>query len=239
MNPIIEEIRITLQSLAHQKNQETSSRFFKEGEAAKVYGVRMPLVNNLAKDTFKLLRGLDKNSIFDLCEELWKSAYLEEAIIACIWSESLRKSYEEDDIKRFEYWIDTYVNNWADCDTFCNHTVGNYMMKFPHQLKILKRWAGSKKRFVRRAAAVSLIVPAKKGHFLNEIFELADILLVDSDDLVQKGYGWLLKSASQAHPEMVFNYVMKNKHNMPRTALRYAIEKLPADMKIEAMKKSI
>jgi len=72
---------------------------------------------------------------------------------------------------------------------------------------------------------------------LKDIFEIAGILLVDKDDLVQKGYGWMLKAASQAYQKEVFDFVMKNKATMPRTALRYAIEKMPQEMKVEAMKK--
>jgi len=90
---------------------------------------------------------------------------------------------------------------------------------------------------MRRAAAVSLIIPARKGKFLDEIFRIADILLTDTDDLVQKGYGWMLKAASQAHQEEVFAYVMLNKNVMPRTALRYAIEKIPPAWKEKAMEK--
>jgi 3-methyladenine DNA glycosylase AlkD len=55
--------------------------------------------------------------------------------------------------------------------------------------------------------------------------------------MVQKGYGWMLKAASQSHQKEVFDYVMKYKAIMPRTALRYAIEKMPAQLKAEAMKK--
>ena len=90
---------------------------------------------------------------------------------------------------------------------------------------------------MRRAAAVSLIVPAKQGKFLKESIEIADLLLTDTDDMVQKGYGWLLKEASRKHTDEVFAYVMKNKRVMPRTALRYAIELMPKDLKAEAMKK--
>jgi 3-methyladenine DNA glycosylase AlkD len=90
---------------------------------------------------------------------------------------------------------------------------------------------------MRRAAAVSLIVPAKRGKFLNDVFEIADLLLTDNDDMVQKGYGWLLKEASRRHQNDVFDYVMRNKKIMPRTALRYAIELLPRDLKSEAMKR--
>ena len=62
-------------------------------------------------------------------------------------------------------------------------------------------------------------------------------MLLDNDDLVQKGYGWMLKAASQAHPQAVFTYVMQHKAEMPRTALRYAIEKMPQELKSQAMAK--
>ncbi len=62
-------------------------------------------------------------------------------------------------------------------------------------------------------------------------------MLLDNDDLVQKGYGWMLKAASESHQKEVFDYVMKNKARMPRTALRYAIEKMPKDLKVKAMEK--
>ena len=101
----------------------------------------------------------------------------------------------------------------------------------------LKKWAKSENRWVKRASAVSLIVPARKGKFLNDIFEIADILHSDKDDMVQKGYGWMLKAASQAHQKEVFNYVMSKKATMPRTSLRYAIEKMPAELKARAMAK--
>lgn len=90
---------------------------------------------------------------------------------------------------------------------------------------------------MKRAAAVSLIIPARQGKFLNDIFEIADILLLDRDDMVQKGYGWMLKAASQAHQDDVLNYVVKNKTAMPRTALRYAIEKMNPEQKALAMAK--
>jgi len=60
---------------------------------------------------------------------------------------------------------------------------------------------------------------------------------LDGDDLVQKGYGWMLKAASEAHQEEVYDYVMKNKAKMPRTALRYSIEKMPDALRKKAMEK--
>jgi 3-methyladenine DNA glycosylase AlkD len=129
------------------------------------------------------------------------------------------------------------VDNWASCDTLCNHTVGEFLERYPQFLPKLNEWARSENRWVRRAAAVSLIVPARKGLFLGDIFSIADILLKDEDDLVRKGYGWMLKASSQAYPDKVFEYVMTHKEEMPRTALRYAIEKLPPDMRHQAMER--
>jgi 3-methyladenine DNA glycosylase AlkD len=73
--------------------------------------------------------------------------------------------------------------------------------------------------------------------FLTEALEISDTLLSDGDDIVQKGYGWLLKEESRLHQKEVFDYVVKNRGVMPRTALRYAIELMPKELKAEAMKK--
>lgn len=253
MGIITEQVRQALIICIDEKTLATSSRFFKEGEAAKAHGVRMSDVSKIGKESFKQIEKLPKQEIFSLCEELWKSGYLEESVVACIWAESLHKQYEPADFKIFEYWVHNYLTNWADCDTLCNHTIGNFIMMYPEYISELKKWAKSSNRWVKRASAVTLIIPARKGLFLDDVFEIADILLLDQDDLVQKGYGWMLKAASMSestaaskktdpeirkkHLNEVFDYVMKYKSVMPRTALRYAIEKMPAELRVEAMKK--
>ena len=108
---------------------------------------------------------------------------------------------------------------------------------FPDHVKRLRQWAGLPNRWMKRGAAVSLIIPARNGLFLEDVFSIADDLLLDPDDRVQKGYGWMLKAASQAHPDEVFAYVMGKKDSMPRTAYRYALEKMPKEWRAEAMKK--
>lgn len=235
MITVIQQIKTDLQKNSDEITRTSGMRFFKE--SVKLYGVKTAVVSQIGKKYFPLIKNEDKKIIFDLCESLWQSGYMEESFIACHWSERIHKQFEKDDIKIFEKWISRYVTNWASCDTFCNHTVGEYIEMFPEEIEVLKKWATSKNRWMKRAAAVSLIVPARKGKFLNDIFEIADILLNDIDDMVQKGYGWMLKATSQAHEEKVFDYVMKNKKTMPRTALRYAIEKMPDDLKKEAMNK--
>jgi 3-methyladenine DNA glycosylase AlkD len=235
MKNIIETIRQELKSGADEAIRESGRKFFKE--EVKLYGMKTATVSRMAKAHFREIRGLGKEEVFALCEKLWKSGWMEESFIACQWAYGFRNEYTPDDFTVFERWVSQYVSNWAACDTLCNHTVGAFVEMHPRFLENLKSWTASDNRWMRRAAAVSLIIPARNGKFLEDVFEIADRLLTDGDDLVQKGYGWMLKAASQAKCDEVFKYVMRNKHAMPRTALRYAIEKMPKEMKAEAMKK--
>jgi len=235
MEKIIEKIRKELIKNADEKTRLKGEKYFREN--VKIYGLKSAQVVQISKDYYKTIADKSKDNIFSLCDELWKSGYMEEAGIACLWSYNARKQYVPADFKVFERWVNKYVNNWAACDTLCNHSVGTFIEMNPAYLNELKGWAKSGNRWVKRASAVSLIVPARKGLFLKDIFEIADILHSDPDDMVQKGYGWMLKVASQAHQKEVFDYVMSKKKTMPRTALRYAIEKMPPELKARAMVK--
>lgn len=236
MTKILDEIRNRLKENSDEKTRESGTRFFKE--QVKLYGVNTALVEKMGKEYFKIIKkDKNKTEIFALCDELWQSGYMEESFIACNWAYSLNKEYEETDWHIFEKWVKNYVGNWASCDTLCNHTIGSFVEMYPQYVNELKQWAKSANRWEKRAAAVTLIIPARKGLFLQDIFEIANILLQDKDDLVQKGYGWMLKAASQAQEKEVFNFVMENKKTMPRIALRYAIEKMPQELKEKAMQK--
>jgi 3-methyladenine DNA glycosylase AlkD len=234
MQNIIETIRAELIQRANEKTRISGQRFFKEDIDA--YGVKIPEVQQIGKTYFREIRTASKAEIFSLCEMLWQSGKFEECIIACNWSHAVHKQYEPGDFHTFEHWIEHYVTNWATCDTFCNHTMGAFLEMYPEYLSQLRRLAVSTNRWLRRAAAVSLIIPARKGMYLQEIFGIANLLLTDPDDLVRKGYGWMLKVAASKHLSEVFNFVMQHRDIMPRVALRYAIEKMPPEMKAEAMK---
>lgn len=235
MESIINKIRRELEKNIDEKTQASSQNFFKE--EIKCYGVKSAIVSKISKEYFTFISGNSKPEIFDLCDKLWQSGYIEESFIACNWSYYIHKQYGPRDFQVFEKWISTYINNWASCDTLCNHAVGEFIEMYPEYLSKLKEFAKSENRWMRRAAAVTLIIPARKGKFLNDIFEIADILLLDKDDLVQKGYGWMLKAASESNQQAVFEYVIKKKAVMPRTALRYAIEKMPKELKAIAMER--
>jgi 3-methyladenine DNA glycosylase AlkD len=232
---ILHKITETLIASGDEKTRDSSQRFFKE--TIRCHGVKAAVTERIGKEFYQSVKHLTKFEVFGLCEKLWQTGYLEEAGIACNWSYYLHRQYTPGDFAVFEKWVDTYVTNWATCDTLCNHTVGTLVEMYPDLIQELKRWARSSNRWMKRAAAVSLIIPARHGKFLPDIFEIADILLLDKDDMVQKGYGWMLKAASQSHQQTIFEYVMRNKTAMPRTSLRYAIEKMPRELKELAMAK--
>ncbi len=235
MNQILAQIRAELNANVDVATQSSFQRFFKED--VKYYGVKTGIVEKIAGKYWKEITPLPKREIFALCEDLFKTDYTEEAFIVSGWVPRLTARFEPADLVVFCRWIDVYINNWAKCDGFCNHTLGNFFEKYPELLPELEQWAHSNNRWVKRASAVSLIVPAKKGRFLENVFKISDILLLDGDDMVQKGYGWLLKEAGRLHQTEVYDYVIKHKKTMPRIALRYAIEIMPPELKSEAMKR--
>jgi len=235
MDDILRKVRQELIDASDEKTRESGMRFFKE--EVSLYGVRSADVRRIVKDNYDLIKVRTKSDILSLCEALWQSGQMEETFIACEWSHRLNKQYTPEDFRIFERWVRQYLDNWASCDTLCNHTIGDFILMYPGYLSELKRWALSDNRWVRRASAVSLILPARHGKFLPDIFDIAGILLLDKDDMVQKGYGWMLKEASKPYQKEVFDFVMKHKAVMPRTALRYAIEKMPAELKRRAMER--
>lgn len=232
-NKIIEDLRKELKKNSDPKLKESSKRFFKE--EIKVYGIKIATVTAISKKYYPEIKELKKEEVFEICEELLKSDYCEEAYIVANWLPKEIKKLEKKDIYIFKQWIDKYINNWAKCDSFCNHTIGDMITRYPELAKEVKSWSKSKNTWMKRASAVSFILPARKGEYLDITFEISNTLLLDKEDLVQKGYGWLLKEASRKNQKEVLAYVIKNKKVMPRTALRYAIELMPKELKEKAM----
>jgi len=235
VDPVIKAIQKDLTLVIDEKTKQNFHRFFKERVYA--YGCKTASVHAIAKKYWKEVSKRDKAEIFSLCEELYQSGYLEEAFIVSSWIPNLKDRFEPADIYTFRRWIDTYITNWAACDGFCNHSIGDFIEKYPEFIGELKTWTRAENRWMRRAAAVSLIIPAKRGKYLDDVLEIADALLTDTDDMVRKGYGWLLKEAGRCHEDIIFEYVMAHKKEMPRTSLRYAIELMPPEKRAEAMRK--
>ena len=223
---------------AHDKpeNRINYQQFFKE-KLEHPEGLKAAILRKISKQCFIGLKKLPAKDILAIGDDLLDSGERYMRFFAFEWALKVKKEYRPQDFKRFASWLKKYVDNWGACDHLCCGPIGYLVYQFPELAVKLQPWTKSRNRWQRRASAVSLIVAVRKGTLLNEVLRTADILLKDTDDMVQKGYGWMLKEASHEFPAEVFEYVMKNKREMPRTALRYAIEKLPPNRRKEAMKK--
>ncbi len=235
---LVQEIRNRLQlySNAEEKRKRINwERQFQE--TPRLYGVPTPTVRKLSSEFFQKIKKKPKREILQLCNALLESRYSEERTIAFDWAFRLRKRFERRDFHLLETWLMKHVCSWGACDDLCTHALGAFILQFPEYIQNTKDWTQSENRWTKRASAVSLIYSIRRKKRLEDIFNTADALMADQDVMVQKGYGWMLKEASNHYPKEVFSYVMKNKRKMPRTALRYAIEKLSPQHRREAMKR--
>lgn len=210
---------------------------FEKEKLEKPMVLRTGIVRKVSAEHFREIRNLPKDEIFKLCEELLKSGDGNLGEIARDWAYRCQIRYEKKDFKTFERWLKKYIKSWGSCDHLCVHPLGHLILKFPELAPKMKKWTRSKNIWERRAAAVALIPALRRKLLLKEAFATADVLLQDEENLVQKGYGWMLKEASNRHRNEVYKYVLKNRKKMPRTALRYAIEKMPSKMRKKAMQK--
>jgi len=262
---IVAAITRELKAAADPKYRESIQRFFKE--PIEVYGVRTTDARRISNEYFKRVKHLPKREVLEICELLHNGLGHDEARkrgqspgargravqspfsrsstapkyeehgVAFSWAGKLSAKLEPKDFSILERWLKEHVSNWAACDTFCGGAVGEFLVRFPEFLPRVRGWAKSKNRWLRRASAVAHIIPNRNGIALDSAYEVADVLLEDKDDMVQKGYGWMLKEIANKRPQEVLDFVMARKDRMPRTALRYAIEKMPPAWKKKAMAK--
>lgn len=232
---IIENIKKDLLEMVDEDYKEGVQIYF--NNEINNYGVRTPKVRKLAKKYFKQIKDKSKEKIFDICEELLETGISENYTIAFQWAYRIKDRYKKEDFDRLESWLEKYVHNWGACDDLCTHAFGDLIYQFPEHISKVKEWTKSKNMWKRRAAAVIMIYSIRREEHLDDVFDFANLLFYDDEDLVQKGYGWMLKEASNNYQQEVFEYVMENREDMPRTSLRYAIEKMPEDMRQKAMEK--
>ena len=235
-NSIIQVLRNEFVKYDKPENKKDYQRWFKE-ELKNPIGFKGAIIKKVANEVFKQAKNIPKEDLLDSCEMLYKSDRPGESGAASIWTLKTSRQFTESDFTRFESWLEKYVDNWGRCDTFSTGFFGELILMYPDLVTKTQKWTKSKNRWLRRASAVILIPSLKKDKQLDNAFKVADILLLDNDDMVQKGYGWMLKVAADKHMEEVFQYVLGNKAEMPRTALRYAIEKMPEKLRKKAMER--
>lgn len=184
-------------------------------------------IREIAAELYKTLEDKSIEYIFALCTELLEEHDWPLGVIAYDWAYRMRKQYSVRTFPIFESWMIKYVRGWGDCDDFCTHAFGDLICQRPELVEQVQTWVIRDEFWMRRASAVILIPAIKKDKYKEvKPFAISDALMQDPHDLVLKGYGWMLKVLSQKEPELVYDYLMKNREVMPRTAFRYALEKL-------------
>jgi 3-methyladenine DNA glycosylase AlkD len=117
--------------------------------------------------------------------------------------------------------------NWATTDAICGLLLGPLVAAHPEQAPTVSRWAGHRNMWVRRAAIVGLIPLARQGGALDILYRTARILHADQEDLIQKAVGWALREAGKSDMDRLQRYLRENGPRIPRTTVRYAIERFP------------
>lgn len=189
------------------ENRHNYQRFHKE-KLKDPIGLKTAVLRTISTGCFKRVKRQPKKHILDLGDEMLASGERYMRFFAFDWADKIRGDLINADFPRLTRWLKTYVDNWGACDHLCCGPLGHLVACFPELSGKTIKWTRAKNIWERRAAAVCLIVPVKQRLLLDRVFQTADLLLTDQEDLVQKGYGWMLKVASSQFPDEVFAYVI-------------------------------
>jgi len=217
-----------LKAKSSSQRKKTNKWFFKTGkgqygEGDIFIGVSVPDVRSVAKKYFKEISLISIGKIL-------KSKIHEERLLAL---EMLIMKYEKVGGKEqreiFKFYLNNlkYVNNWDLVDTSASYIVGDYLYNFENKnFMLLKKLANSKNLWEKRVAIVACYYFIKQKSS-KEILEIAEIVKGDKHDLLQKALGWMLRETYKNVDEgVVRNFLKENIKTLPRTTLRYAIEKM-------------
>lgn len=206
-----------------------SQQYFKTGkgeygEGDRFIGITVPQVRKLARQ----FRNLD----FSHTEKLLQSKIHEARLLALIiLVEQFKHASKQSDTLHcksiFEFYINhfEYINNWDLVDTSCRDIIGGYLLnKSTSQRKVLIDWARSDDLWQKRTAIISTAMFIKHHQF-DDTLKIAKILLNDTHDLVHKAVGWMLREVGKQKRTVLDEFLEQHHQNMPRTMLRYAIEK--------------
>lgn len=162
-----------------------------------------------------------------VADKLFSGQVLEEKVFAVFLLENQTQLFGDREFRLFASWLDR-ISSWADHDGLVHYVLGPMVNADAKRCKEAFRWAKSRNRWRRRAACVALIRGAREKKFFSEIVRTSEKLLLDEDDMIQKGLGWLLREAAKYDAKTIVPYLMKIRERAPRLVLRTACETLPA-----------
>ncbi len=219
------EILIALEKYSRPNEAADVGKFFKDHEGGYSYGdvfiaVKVPKIRIVAKEYAKI-------SLDDI-EQVLESPIHEMRLLASIIMANQAKSKrstEEHRTALFDLYLrrTDRMNNWDIVDTSCRDVVGEYILRHPEKAEILRKLAVSADLWERRIAMVSTWSLIRANQ-LDVPYEIAEMLLGDTHDLMHKAVGWMLRCAGDKDQDRLRAFLTEHITRIPRTALRYAIE---------------
>ena len=220
---IAKEVINELKILATEDRRKSNEWFFKTNKGEYGYGdiflgVRMPDIRKVAK------KFSPKITLKELTE-LIQSPIHEVRLCALI---ILVNQYKKGNFSKiFEYYLRqiNFINNWDLVDSSAPYIVGDYLYNNPDERSILFEFVHSENLWVKRISIVSTFTLIKNNQF-NETLQIAKILLNDKHDLIHKAVGWMLREVYKRDQDLIRTFLKQNYAQLPRTTLRYAIERM-------------
>jgi len=231
---VMNKIQMDLRKHADVKVAEKNQYFFKTGKGEYGYGdifigVRSADLRKLAKNNITLGVRVIKSLI--------KSKVHEEralGLLILVYKYEKAKSEEErEKVYKIYLTMFKYINNWDLVDCSSPYIVGTYLLN--RDRKILYTWVKSDHLWTKRIAMVANWWFIRKGD-LREVFKMAELLLNDEHDLIHKVVGWMLREAGKKDLKKLEFFLKKHYKSMPRTMLRYSIEKFPEPLRQKYLK---
>ena len=233
---MLQSVRSALREHSNKSDAEIRQRFFKTGpgeygEGDSFIGVRVPAIRRVARKYGGL-------SVTDL-KTLLRSEIHEERLLALIiLTEKYRKGTDGERARIYRLYLNStrYINNWDLVDTSAEHIVGAFLRN--RSRDPLYELAQSENLWERRIAIMSTFHFIKKGEFI-ETMNLAKMLIADPENLIHKAVGWMLREIGKRDQSIEAAFLKKNYQRMPRTMLRYAIEKFPENVRQQYLRGTI
>lgn len=221
---LAKHIRKLLRDHGSAEHAAGVQRFFTEPVAS--HGWRAP---DLRKAAVRMRRAILAHAgpdyLLQVADKLFRGRVIEEKAMAVLLLEKSVAEFGEREFRLLESWLDR-VRNWDDHDALVHMLLGPMLVADRRRARLALRWAESRNRWRRRAAAVVLIRGVRREMFEPEIRQVANSLLKDKDQMVQKGLGWLLREWGKKSPKRAIPYLLRIRARAPRLVLRTACETL-------------
>jgi 3-methyladenine DNA glycosylase AlkD len=205
-----------------------ASRYFRGTPDLGFYNVGTPIVRQMAKSLVVEHPEWMLRDAMIFADRLIESRYLESKALACFVVARYQRDFSPPLLARWKGWLARgNAANWATTDAICGCLIGPLLIRHRSLTPRVAAWAGDRNLWVRRASAVGLIPLLRRGRELDAAYRVARRLQDDREDLIQKAVGWMLREAGKADVPRLERYLRRGGAHIPRTTLRYAIERFP------------